>query len=576
MIMKKPLTIVALALVVLLLIVTAFYFAFTDPPQNETENTMVNGNQEQEQQLDEVEPVWIAVKDRGQDSEVYQDFETNLLNLFFDYRDAMLLTQASLHVKHEQISLDEFTALNNQALAKWDEVESDVDSIVAYGSSEPTSWVWDIFKTKYSNISPLIPAAQAFGDEGTTEVGLKFSGFDQVDYLKSAVPSIDEELVIKSEFGGTAKEVKQKLIEYHSYTAENWNDWVKIHDYSSKTFKAIELSSKVGLFIGGAVISGGGTLAAGVGAIDGTLMTISGADLICDLGQGATALGFADKSTGETFAYIQQKGAPITFIANVADVSNYAENAGGAINAAYGLANVTADALDIKIENGGMYIKPNIREDIRIPQTTADGIVENYFPQEYVYDTDITPTAMKDEENRLLNEQKEAQEQADSVADQAMAYVGPYQGNIDAQIPGLGNVSIPIELLVGHEQVKMTFSNTQSLPYKITGSPYAISIDYSYRGELNGDVNKNKTGFNLSGNFASEGKTNIPADISKYMTPEAMGGLNTVNNGSATAQGLFTSDGSKVSGNIKFSGSQMTVDATFTATHRVEYSDGNY
>lgn len=98
-------------------------------------------------------------------------------------------------------------------------------------------------------------------------------------------------------------------------------------------------------------------------------------------------------------------------------------------------------------------------------------------------------------------------------------------------------------------------------------------MQYNYSGELDGKVDSDKAGFHVDGSFASEAKTIVPGEVAKYMPAEALGALNTVNNGSATADADFSSDKSSISGTITFTGTQATVVADFSAIHSPEYSD---
>lgn len=567
--MKKPFYIIALAAVCLIIIAVSAFFAFFYQRQDTASNF---GRNNQNPVNETSEAVWFAYEDGESDPEIYKNFEADLLELFFDYRDAMILTQASLHLDYENTTQEDFNSLSNQVIIKWEEVEADVAKVTSYSQNPKTAWVWDWYRAKSKSRRPLVPAVHAaFEDEMTGEQSIRYHGWHEFHALQNMMPGADEEFLIEQSFGGTAQEVKRRYIEYQSQVAENWGDWVSIHNIASKTAKGIELSSKVALFIGGTIISGGTLgLAAPATAAGGTLMVVSGADLICDLGQGSAALGFADPKTGDTFAAIQEKMGPLTFIANVADVTSYAENPGGTISAVSGLAKTTVEALSFDVENGGMYIAPKQPDDVRFPTINSDGIVENYFPPGYNYD--VTPGEIKRIEEQAAAE-KETQEQAETAA---TAHIGTYEGKMTVSLPsayGTTKIDIPVRLVIGHELVKMTFDSAGNLPFNMAGAGGGVTVDYKYNGELTGNLNEDKESFNINGSFNSTGKINVPAITAQHMPPDALAQLNIVNNGTASAYGTIYVADNEVIGDVQFTGSQMTASASYNAKRLQVYTE---
>ncbi|MBD3281719.1 hypothetical protein GF391_03140, partial [Candidatus Uhrbacteria bacterium] len=273
--MKRTPIIILLTLAVLILIAVGLYAALTKPDNKQREQTRPTAAKTSS---NDTQAVWLAYEDGGANPEVYAAFEADLLKLFFDYRDAWVLTQASLHLDYENTTQEEFNTLSNRVIAKWNEVEADVAKVTSYSQNSETSWVWDWYHIKSKSRRPLIPAAHAaFEDEMTGEQSIRYHGWSEFHALQNMMPDADEEFLIQQSFGGTAEEVKRLYIEYQAQMAENWGDWVTLHDIGSKTAKTIELTSKVALFIGGTILSGGSLgLAAPATVGGGTLMVVSG------------------------------------------------------------------------------------------------------------------------------------------------------------------------------------------------------------------------------------------------------------------------------------------------------------
>lgn len=507
--------------------------------------------------------------EKGTDSaESVVGFQKVLAELATDYRDAQILTNAVLLTRLEKTELEDYKKLCDQAIAKWAEVEADSNALDPFLKERGTGYR-PFFKHAVSTASGLFAGAfsvdPAYASE---EVELEMPRWDKVSLVADRIPGVNRLQVVKNVFNVTSKEAGGLMRDHYSEEAKSWGNWAKGYDIASKTSKTVNTASKVALFVGGAVITAGGsavlTMPAGaaittgfgasVGAVDGAIMAINGVDMALEVSETTASLAFGSEKTAAAYAEARETIAPVTTLIGIYSLKSGMQDPGN-LYTAYDLsANAVQSAHDyfnVDMKKDKAVITSGSRKDYPFA-VNEDGIIKQLPPGNYLVDTNtpLPPKYPSAEELKAM-----------------FPTFGVYRGTADFEMLVMNqrmNVQCDVTVTVGKQgDVTYKFSKKGNIPYNMPGANLAMSADYSLDGELKGKM-ANEDLAASEGSFMNYAKVNMPAEYASYIPPEMAAQLSNSAKGSGNVVGKVDGPG-RLSGTISLSANGKTYEGTWEA-----------
>lgn len=475
-------------------------------------------------------PVTRPITKGTDDPKRVVSFEAVLARLLTDYRAAQVLSNGFLMLKVEVMTPEEFAAYKDLVVAKWKDVASDSDALTPFATEKVTlrRTLRDLFR---------VPAAQA--QEG--EVELQMPKWDQIELVKGAAPSISTVKVVQAQFGVTAKDAQKIIEDHYSASAASWGDWAKIYGGASDAAKVLQTSSKVALFVGGTIVTAGGTalltmpagaaLATGfaapvasLGYLGGTITAINGADVIMSVNETVSSVAFRDKESAAAFADMQKKISPLTTVVGLVSLKDGLDDAGNLVTA-YDWASWGYDKLTADVSADSVTFHPGTLPSA-MPTLTADGLLNAY--------------AVPNSPYRIIIFNPNAPATTQTEAPIKIAPAGTYVGKatFNIAIPQMGTRTFTYDLT-------LTVDADGSTTFDVKGSgaftfsptaQFTISYPYSLSSKLEGTTDADGV-TEASGSFTSKGSVVLPKGIS---VPPGYQNMNYTSTGSATAKGSIS------------------------------------
>ncbi len=522
-----------------------------------TKRSMVQSPQNQPQgkvQAAAAKTVTLTVKEGTDDSAKVVEAQQKLAKLFLDYRDAQLMTNGLLLMDPSANSKEDYLKFNRETIDKWKAVEADADAIGALAQVG----YWPNFQ---AIADAVIPAAHA---QENAEVELGMPRWDQVDMVKSAVPKAKILELVKATFGVSAKEAQKILEEHYQASSVNYASNAAWYDRASKTSQAINTGCKVGLFIGGAVITAGGTavLTMPVGAAVATgfgssltaggaaVIGIGGVDTVLEINEQGAQLFLGDSQSSESFAAMRKPLAPITTLLAIKDLRADGLSNPGNIYNAY---DVSAQAWDAGKEVMNMFLTP----DGKVVVTNVDPATLKAMSKEELMKKLPAGKVYKE-----LSREEVEKMVSDMQNTAPYQHFGSYLGKMDIPFNFNGAIyhfDAEVRGTVSKTgEVKLQISDKGSFSYGVQGVP--ATANYTMKGESVGTMD-NEGNIKTSGKFNTSVSVDIPGI--ENLPPQVRSQLNGGSSGVVTMNGAVSDK--VIGGEVTFSAGGKSETGTWSA-----------
>lgn len=519
-------------------------------------------------------PVDVKVtQGTGEDKQAVT-FQKALVKLAVDYKEAQILTNAVLLTKLQSVKKEDYKALCDKTIQKWAEVQKDAKALQPFTVERKTTNIETIrfasaFSTKalVNVVRDAVLIYPAYAEE--TEVQLEMPKWDKVNMITNAAPNINTVKLVQNIFGTTAKDAQKIMEQHYQDEAAAWGNWIKGYDIASKTAQAIKTASKVGLFVGGAVITAGGTavltmpagaaIATGfgssVGAVGGTVIAVNGVDMALEVSEQTANLAFSDGKLGAQYTQARDTISPLTTLLSVVDLKSGMENPGN-LYTVYDLgSNVLSSGYDyitMSVANGQVKGVADYRANMPSISLNEDSLLKQ-LPGNMVY---LSATGQN-----LPPRYPTADELKKMFPD-----FGVYRGTMKFDMMGgTKKVTVTADLTVTVSKqgdVSFKFSDKGNIPYSFPGTKEAMSADYSFNGEYTGKMADDK--LQASGGFDSWAKVNVPAQYLANLPPAVKASLSNTVKGTGQAQGKRAGLG-RLEGTATLTGNGQTIKGTWQA-----------
>jgi len=519
-------------------------------------------------------PVDIKVTQGTGDTKQVVTFQKALVKVALDYKEAQILTNAVLLTKLQSVKKEDYKALCDKAVQKWADVQKDAKALEPFTvehktTNADTGNISNAFSTKdlVNTLRDAVLIYPAYAEE--TEVQLDMPRWDKVNMITKAAPSANTVKIVQSIFGTTAKDAQKIMEQHYQDEAAAWGNWIKGYDIASKTAQSIKTASKVGLFIGGAVITAGGTavltmpagaaIATGfgssVGAVGGTVIAVNGVDMALEVSENTANLAFSDGKLGAQYTQARDTISPLTTLLSVVDLKSGMENPGN-LYTIYDLgSNVLSSGYDyftLSVANNQVKGAADYRTNMPSMSLNADGMLKQ-LPNNMVYlvatDQPLPPKYPTADELKKM-----------------FPNFGVYRGTakfdttvMDKKMTLTADLTVTVSK---QGDVSFKFSDKGNIPYLIPGSNEAMSADYTFDGEFTGKMADDK--LQTSGGFNNWAKVNLPAQYAAYLPPEMKAKLSNTAKGTGHAEGGSVGLGG-LEGTITLTGNGKTVQGTWQA-----------
>ncbi|MDD5726900.1 MAG: hypothetical protein PHC53_05915 [Patescibacteria group bacterium] len=519
-------------------------------------------------------PMDIKVTQGTGDTKQVVTFQKALVKVALDYKEAQILTNAVLLTKLQSIKKEDYKALCDKAVQKWVDVQKDANALEPFTverktTSVDTGNISSVFSTKalINTLRDAVLIYPVYAEE--TEVQLDMPKWDKVNMITRVAPSANTVKIVQNVFGTTAKDAQKIMEQHYQDEAAAWGNWIKGYDIASKTAQAIKTASKVGLFIGGAVITAGGsavlTMPAGaavatgfgssVGAVGGTVIAVNGVDMALEVSENTANLAFGNEKLGAQYTQARDTISPLTTLLSVVDLKSGMENPGN-LYTIYDLgSNVLSSGYDyftVSVANNQVKGAADYRANMPPMSLNADGMLKQ-LPKNIVYlvatDQPLPPKYPTADELKKM-----------------FPNFGVYRGTarfetaiMDKKMTLTADLTVTVSK---QGDVTYNFSDKGNIPYLIPGSNEAMSADYTFDGEFTGKMADNK--LQTSGGFNEWAKVNLPSQYAAYLPPEMKAKLSNTAKGTGHAEGNSSGLGG-LEGTISLTANGKTVDGTWQA-----------
>lgn len=550
---KIVISLLATIVLVFIAIVAVGYSTSSDKPSGTQQPSAVD------QATGSVTGIEVAVEQGTDDPVKVVDAQRKLAKLFVDYRDAQLMTNGLLLMDPSQNSKEDYLKFNRDAIDKWKSVEADAQAI---DTIESTSQAWSQpLAGLMRMVDGLIPAAQA---QENSEVELQIPKWDQVEMLRSAIPKAKILQLVQGSFGVTAKEAQKILEEHYQSASDHYVKDAQWYDTASKTSQGINTTCKVGLFIGGAVITAGGTavltmpasaaIATGFGssisAGGAAVIGIGGVDTALEINEQGAQLIFGDGQSAESFAAMRKPLAPVTTILAIKDLRVDGLSNPGNLYNAYDLS---AQAFDVGKSAVNMFLTPEGKvvvtniDPAKLKTMSKEDLLKQ-LPAGHIY-----KELSKEEVEKMVSALQDTA---------AFRSFGTYLGEM--QVPYAFNGTT----YHFDPEVRGTVSRTGEVSFQFTAKgsfsysvqSYPATANYTMKGDTKGMMDKD-------GNIKADGKfyTTVSVDIPgiENLPPEIRSQLNGGSSGNVSMDGKV---GDKaLDGGVTFSAGGKSESGTWSA-----------
>jgi len=376
----------------------------------------------------------ITVQTGTDDPAKVVDIEQKLTTLFLDYRDAQLETNALLLIDPTQTTPEKYAQFGAKVVSDWKNIEDESNNLtVSNGLFNMFNMLLGIPKAFAANSNQKQPTNITFGSGDYASVDLsnhKLSGGDNsevgivpgkwetVNAIHAMVPKASTLTTVQNVFGTTARSAQTILADHNTSEANNFNNTAAWYQKASTTATAVNTASKVSLFVGGAIITAGGSavlagpagaaiatgFGANVGVVGGTVIVANGVGVVLEVGKNSASLGFATEKTAATFSSASDAYQPVSDVLAIAGLNSGTTDPGNLYAiydfSARGYALVTAD---LAKDGKTIVIRAN-----QPPPTfyapTLDGLIKNALPSDFKYNI-VVPNSATQNNAPAANEQ---------------------------------------------------------------------------------------------------------------------------------------------------------------------------
>ncbi|GEM_PF-2756081 len=358
----------------------------------------------------------IIVKTGTDDPARVVDIQQKLVTLFVDYRNAQINTNALLMIDPEQTTPEKYNEFAMNVVGHWMAVENDANELLP--PEEAYLRFFGIDKVLAATSSEMVPVNIPFKSSDyksvdlsdhklsknvsapdNSEVKIVPTNWDNVKALQAVVPDKSTLSAVKDVFGTTARDA-QKILEDHNNSIVNvYNNKAEFYKKASTTALAINQASKVGLFIGGTIITAGGAAVVGaplgtalatgcganVSALGGTVIVANGVGVVLELGKNSATLGFATEKTAAVFSSASDAYQPVSNILAITGLNSGMQDPGN-LYSIYDFSAQGYDLVNAILSQDGKTIL--IRTNQGPPTFEApslSGLFQNAFPSDFQY-----------------------------------------------------------------------------------------------------------------------------------------------------------------------------------------------
>jgi len=512
----------------------------------------------------------------GTDDAKVVELQQILATLFTDYRDAKIHTSALFLLDLKQTTQEQYLGFLGAVIKNWEKVNADVATLGAfktayYSDIKLSDWlvapvsaqetmpalippVTDVPPAVFQPINPAefdhknykLPGENNIANINTTSGGdnesvLYPTKWQQIEAGKSMLPSSNTISMVKNMFEVDGKMALNLLTNHYEDAKTVYNNEAEFYNKCSKIGKTIETSSKVGVFVAGAIITGGATGVVGMG--EGTLLVISGTDVALSVGETTAELAFGSTEYANGFKDMQQVISPLTTLVNIVSLSNTKDPGNLVTIADYGKGIVESGANAVKsgveFVIGGDGVKVNAINPNSATFIKPEDAPKKFFPQQYQY-------------NRISPEMQgsNAEQKSENTTSPSAASLnfGFYKGtaNVTLSFANKGySFEIPTEAtLMKDGNIKFEFNYTTDVPYSFGN--YSFISHSTVNGELNGLVS-------YEGKIDAKGNYTVSSAVdSPDLSPQVKSDLQMQGSAIGTTIATGTVSSESMSGDIEF------------------------
>ena len=314
------------------------------------------------------------------DVDLLVEYTVDLTEVLNSYKEAEIQTLAAYRIEFDTMSYEDYIVFTDEVIEKWDATEKLATSFV--DKYKP-------YSIAYKNSFFLVAHAASLGrdDETFDEMaGIVMNPSNELDpmnriehhdsvynnkysgknrdklWLEVEATVLDNPQItlieaIEMHFGPGAGDRKKLVKEHQAVMAPIWKDEIEYYGKMENGARVIANGSKVIVFVGGVYLTGG---LAGViegGALNATLVTAEGVDLILETGETVSIVGFGNADGPPMIKTARGLLKPLTLIGSIkglaTDPRAMEELAGKLLN----VQGLGSDALDLVLSIEGDRLK---------------------------------------------------------------------------------------------------------------------------------------------------------------------------------------------------------------------------